>query len=154
MSSLNKVQIIGHLGKDPETRSFANGGKVTSFSVATSESWTDKASGERQTRTEWHAVVIKNERLAEVAERYLEKGSQVYVEGSIQSRKYIDRDGNERSITEIVLGQFRGELVLLSRKSGGSSGDDKPFTGVAMPQRTNGRERRTVDSDLDDQIPF
>ena len=102
--SVNKVILVGNLGKDPESRSFQNGGKVVSFTMATSETWSDRASGERKEKTEWHNVVIRNEKLAEIAERYLKKGAKVYIEGSIQSRRYQDASGVEKYITEIVVG--------------------------------------------------
>jgi single-strand DNA-binding protein len=121
--SVNKVILIGNLGRDPEMRRLNNGDPVVNFSVATSETWRDKASGERKERTEWHNVVIFNENLAKVAEQYLRKGSKVYLEGQLQTRKYQDRDGNERSTTEVVLQRFRGELTLLDGRGGGG-GDD------------------------------
>jgi single-strand DNA-binding protein len=111
--SVNKVIIIGNLGKNPESRSFQNGGKVCSFSVATSESWKDKATGERKERTEWHAVSITNEHLVEIAEKYLRKGSKVYIEGQLQTRKWTDKEGADRYTTEVVLRPFKGELTIL-----------------------------------------
>ncbi len=120
--SVNKVILIGNLGKDPEVRSMQNGGKVCNLSVATSESWKDKGSGERKERTEWHRVVIFNENLVGIAERYLKKGSKVYLEGQIETRKWADQSGQEKYSTEIVLRPYRGELTLLdSRESGASS---------------------------------
>lgn len=126
MSSINKVILVGNLGKDPETRSFANGGRVVNFTMATSESWNDRASGERKENTTWHNVVVKNEKLGEIAERYLRKGSKVYVEGSIQSRKYQDQSGQDRYITEIVVGPFRGEITMLGGKNDASSQERTP----------------------------
>jgi single-strand DNA-binding protein len=114
--SVNKSTLIGHLGKDPEIRSFQDGGRVAHFSVATSESWKDKESGERKERTEWHRVSIMSEGLVGVAEKYLKKGSKVYVEGKLETRKWTDRDGIERYSTEIVLRPYSGELILLDRK--------------------------------------
>ena len=111
--SVNKVILIGNLGKDPEVRTFQNGGKVCNFSLATSESWKDKQTGERKDKTEWHNVVIKNENLITVAERYLKKGAKVYIEGRVETRKYTDKEGAERYTTEIVLPAFRGELTML-----------------------------------------
>jgi single-strand DNA-binding protein len=124
----------------------SNGNEVVSFSVATSESWTDKASGERREKTEWHNVVIFNEHLCKVAKQYLRKGSKVYLEGAIQTRKYNDRDGNERSATEIVLQRFKGELALLSGKdeSGAGGGESKPRSEPAFADM----------ADLDDDVPF
>ena len=120
--SVNKVIIIGNLGKDPEVRSMQSGGKVCNLSVATSESWKDKMSGERKERTEWHRVVIFNENLISVAERFLKKGSKVYLEGQIETRKWADQAGVEKYSTEIVLRPFRGELTLLDSREGAGGG--------------------------------
>lgn len=120
--SVNKVILVGNLGRDPETRQLGSGDSVVNFSVATSESWRDKASGEKRERTEWHNVVIFNENLGKVAQQYLRKGSKVYLEGQVQTRKYQDKNGQEKQTTEIVLQRFRGELTLLDGRSGGSSG--------------------------------
>ena len=118
--SVNKVIIVGNLGRDPEVRTFPNGGKVVNLNIATSESWTDKASGDRKERTEWHRVSIMNENLAKVAEQYLRKGSTVYLEGQLETRKWQDQSGADRYTTEIVLRQYRGELTLLGGKSEGN----------------------------------
>jgi single-strand DNA-binding protein len=162
MSSVNKVILVGNLGKDPEVKTFANGGKVVNFTLATSETWNDRASGERKERTEWLNVVIKNEKIADVAAKYLRKGSKAYVEGSIQSRKYQDQSGQDRYITEIVVGPFRGELVLLGdRKGDEPSGQRTPASGqralatagMSYPEAVNGGRRPS--SDIDDaEIPF
>jgi single-strand DNA-binding protein len=120
--SVNKVIIIGNLGRDPEVRSFPNGGKVVNLRIATSETWRDKASGERKERTEWHSVAIFNEALGKVAEQYLKKGSTVYIEGQLETRKWQDQSGADRYSTEVVLRQFRGELTLLGGRDGGSGG--------------------------------
>ena len=120
--SVNKVILIGNLGKDPEVRSMQSGGKVCNLSVATSESWKDKMSGERKERTEWHRVVIFNENLISVAERFLKKGSKVYLEGQIETRKWADQAGVEKYSTEIVLRPIRGELTLLDSREGGGGG--------------------------------
>src|SRR6187549_861396 len=120
--SVNKVILVGNLGADPEARSLNNGGEVVNIRVATSESWSDKSSGQRQERTEWHNVVIFNENLGKVAKSYLRKGSKVYLEGQIQTRKWQDQSGNDRYTTEIVLNRFRGELVLLDSRGGGGGG--------------------------------
>ncbi|HVU19766.1 MAG TPA: single-stranded DNA-binding protein, partial [Rhizomicrobium sp.] len=111
--SVNKVILVGNLGKDPEVRRMQSGDAVVNLSLATSETWRDKSSGERKEKTEWHRVVIFNKNLAEVAEKYLRKGSKVYVEGSLQTRKWTDKDGNEKYSTEVVLQNFRGELTML-----------------------------------------
>jgi single-strand DNA-binding protein len=121
--SVNKVIIVGNLGRDPEVRSFPNGGKVVNLRIATSETWRDKASGERKERTEWHSVAIFNEGLAKIAEQYLKKGSTVYIEGQLETRKWQDQSGADRYTTEIVLRQYRGEMTLLGgRDSGGGGG--------------------------------
>lgn len=120
--SVNKVIIVGNLGRDPEVRSFQNGGKVVNLTVATSETWRDKASGERKERTEWHRVAIFNEALGKIAEQYLKKGSTVYLEGQLETRKWQDQSGADRYTTEIVLKQFRGELTLLGGRDGGGGG--------------------------------
>ncbi len=120
--SLNKVMLIGNLGKDPEVRSFQNGGKVCNFSLATSENWKDKNTGERQERTEWHTVAIFNEGLAGVAERFLKKGSKVYIEGQLQTRKWQDKDGNDRYSTEVVLRGPNSVMTMLDGAPGGGSG--------------------------------
>ncbi len=165
--SVNKVILVGNLGKDPESRSFQNGGKVVNFTLATSETWNDRASGERREKTEWHNVVVRNEKLGEIAERYLKKGAKVYIEGSIQSRKYQDQSGAEKYITEIVIGPFRGELTMLSgrgEESPAESGGFTPRSGAAprqAPARAggNGGGGASWDAgrgagDLDDEIPF
>lgn len=141
MSSLNKVLIIGNLGRDPEIRTLNNGDKIANLNVATSESWKDKQTGERKEKSEWHKVVIFNPHLTEVAERFLRKGSKVYLEGSLATRKYTDKDGADKYTTEIVLQRFRGELVML---------DGRDDAGRAS---TSGRDAGVGD-DLDSEIPF
>ncbi|MFG1297964.1 single-stranded DNA-binding protein [Xanthobacter variabilis] len=121
--SVNKVILIGNLGRDPEIRSFQSGGRVCNLRIATSESWRDKASGERRDRTEWHTVAIYNENLINVAERFLKKGSKVYLEGQLETRKY-EKDGREVYVTEVTLRPFRGELTLLDGRSGGEASED------------------------------
>lgn len=160
--SVNKVILIGNLGKDPEVRTMNNGGEVVSFSIATSENWNDKASGERKEKTEWHNIVIFNENLGRIAKQYLRKGSSVYVEGQLQTRKWTDQNGNDRYTTEIVLQRFRGELTLLGGREGGGSGggssnwgEDRgsnPFGGGASKAPSTGGS--AFDSDLDDDVPF
>ncbi len=165
--SVNKVILVGRLGKDPEARTMQNGNKVVSFSMATSETWNDRASGERKEKTQWHRVVIFNDKLGEIAEKYLRKGSQAYIEGSIESRKYTDKDGAERDITEVVLSRFRGELTLLdSRNSGDSEGgfsrsesssySRAPAARAPEPARGGGGPswEPPGGNDLDDEIPF
>jgi single-strand DNA-binding protein len=158
--SVNKVILVGNLGRDPEIRSTQDGMRIANLAVATSESWRDRVSGERKERTEWHRVVIFNERLAEVAEKYLKKGAKVYIEGALQSRKWTDNSGQERYTTEVVLQRFRGELTMLdgARGAGGppiEGGYDEGFndepraSGTAAPARG-----RTPVNDLDDDIPF
>lgn len=138
MAGVNKVILVGRLGKDPEVRNFQNGGKVVNLSVATSETWKDK-DGNRQERTEWHRVAIFNEKLGEIAERYLQKGSEVYLEGQLETRKWTDKDGSDKFSTEVVLRQFRGEISLIGgRKQGGGDdrqedrgGQQRPATGTS-----------------------
>ncbi len=144
--SVNKVILVGNLGRDPETRRLSDGSPVVSLRIATSETWKDKATGERKEKTEWHSVVIFNEGLARVAEQYLKKGSKVYIEGSLQTRKWTDQSGQEKYTTEVVLQKFRGELTILDAPKGITS-DDTP----SQPAPANGG--RSFSSDLDD-IPF
>jgi single-strand DNA-binding protein len=148
MSSVNKVILLGRLGRDPEVRNFQNGGKVVNLRIATSERYKDRE-GNQQERTEWHSVAIFNERLGEVAEKFLRKGAQVYLEGQIETRKWQDQSGQERLTTEIVMRQYRGELQLIGGK--GDKGGEAPFT----PTRDDiKREVRDMKRDLDDEIPF
>jgi len=170
--SVNKVILIGNLGKDPESRSFQNGGKVVSFSVATSESWKDKNSGDRKDRTEWHNVSIFSEGLARVAEQYLKKGSKVYLEGQLETRKWQDKEGNDRFTTDVVLRNFNSSMVLLDGREGsggggggGSRGGGSDWSedegargsagGFGGSAARGGASRPTAfDSDLDDDVPF
>ncbi|WBX82650.1 single-stranded DNA-binding protein [Sphingosinicella microcystinivorans] len=162
--SVNKVILIGNLGADPEVRTMGSGGKVVNMRIATSENWTDKASGERREKTEWHNVVIFNENLARVAEQYLKKGSKVYVEGQLQTRKWQDQSGQDRYTTEVVLQRFRGELTLLdSRGEGGGGGGGGNFGGGGSGGGSGGGgssggsrqgSRPSFDDDLDDDVPF
>ena len=157
MAGVNKVILVGNLGADPEARSLNNGGEVVNLRVATSEQWKDR-DGNRQERTEWHNVVIFNENLGRVAKSYLRKGSKVYLEGQIQTRKWTDQSGNDRYTTEIVLQKFRGELQLLdSRDGGGGRGafNDEFEDAGASPSRSQSRpEPAAFDTDLDDDVPF
>ena len=158
--SVNKVILIGNLGRDPEARSFANGGKVVKFSLATSENWT--RDGQRQERTEWHNVVIYDEKLGEVAERFLRKGSKVYIEGAMQYREYDDANGQKQKIAEVVLQRFRGALTLLDRAEGGRGGGDySDDAGGGFGGAGGGGSRpqsrpqpAAFDTDLDDDVPF
>lgn len=169
--SVNKVILVGNLGRDPEVRQTQDGTKIVHLAVATSERWRDRTSGEQRDRTEWHRVVIFNERLGEVAERFLAKGRSVYLEGQIQTRKWTDQSGQERYTTEVVLQRFRGELVLLGGSggeapAGGPADDDAGDWGrtpgqgrAAQPARGGGGARRQQQpaenfDDLDDEIPF
>ncbi|MBF0372436.1 MAG: single-stranded DNA-binding protein [Alphaproteobacteria bacterium] len=179
--SVNKVILVGNLGRDPEVRSMPDGGKIVNLSLATSESWKDRQSGERREKTEWHRVAIFNPNLAEIAERYLRKGSKVYVEGQIQTRKWTDQSGQERYSTEVVLGRFKGELTLLDGRgeggggggqSGGGGGyDEGGYGGGGQSQpRSSGPQGGggggaagggggggsgwDRPADLDDEIPF
>jgi single-strand DNA-binding protein len=171
--SVNKVILVGNLGKDPESRTMQNGNKVVNLTLATSETWNDKASGERKERTEWHKVVIFNDRLADVAERFLKKGRKVYVEGSLQTRKWTDQQGQEKYTTEVVIDRFRGELTLLdSNRDGGAEagGFGGESAGGYQSRSPAPRERAPAGAgrsggapswdaprgggDLDDEIPF
>jgi single-strand DNA-binding protein len=148
--SLNKVSLIGNLGKDPEVRHTSDGRPIVSFSVATSESWRDKATGERKEKTEWHNVVIFNEGLCKVAEQYLKKGSKCYVEGAMKTRKWQDKDGNDRYSTEVVLQAFNGTLILLDRaERGGASGEEDYGSS-----RSSAGSNSSQMSDLDSEVPF
>jgi single-strand DNA-binding protein len=167
--SVNKVILIGNLGKDPEARSMNNGGEVVSFSIATSESWNDKQSGEKRDKTEWHNIVIFNENLGRVAKQYLRKGSSVYVEGQLQTRKWTDQSGADKYTTEVVLQRFRGELTLLGSRDGGGQGGGGGQSGGGSnwgsDDRGGGNQfgggsgggkaaPSAFDSDLDDDVPF
>ncbi len=161
--SVNKVILIGNVGRDPEIRSTNDGTRIANFTLATSENWRDKASGERRERTEWHRVVIFNDRLTDVVEKYVKKGAKLYIEGALQTRKWTDKEGQERYTTEVVLQRFRGELVMLDSRGGGggASGDyaeEEPagagsgFGGGGGGSR--GGAPRGGGADLDDEIPF
>ena len=151
--SVNKVILVGNLGRDPETRQTQDGRPIVNMSVATSENWKDRQTGERRERTEWHRVVIFNERLAEFAQNYLQKGRKVYVEGQLQTRKWTDQSGQEKYTTEVVLGRFRGELTMLdSRADGGGGGRD--YGGEPAGAPAAARDSGPSSSDLDDDIPF
>ena len=161
--SINKVILVGNLGADPEIRSLNSGDKVCNLSIATSESWKDKQSGERREKTEWHRVVIFNDNLVRVCENYLKKGSKVYLEGSLQTRKWTDRDGNDKYTTEVVLQRYRGELAMLDSRGGGQGGGgggyDQDRGGYSNNQGGGSRsasaqEGPAQDFDLDDDIPF
>ena len=150
--SVNKVIIIGNLGRDPEVRTFQNGGKVCNLNIATSETWKDKNTGERKERTEWHSVAIFNEGLVRVAEQYLRKGSKVYIEGQLQTRKWQDQSGNDRYSTEVVLQGFGSTLTMLDgRSEGGNSGGQGGYdSGSSQGDQGSGRQ----DYDDYDSIPF
>jgi single-strand DNA-binding protein len=165
--SVNKVILVGNLGRDPEIRNMASGGMVVNMSVATSDNWRDKATGERKERTEWHRVVIFNDKLGEIAQKYLRKGSKVYLEGQLATRKWTDKDNQERYTTEVVVPRFGGTLTLLDSRGGeggGGGGDDYDMGGGSMggsggmgggggrsPARGGGGGRP---ADLDDDVPF
>lgn len=164
MAGVNKVILVGNLGQDPEARTFSNGGEVVNLRVATSENWKDR-DGNRQERTEWHSVAIFNENLGRVAKNYLRKGSKVYLEGQLQTRKWQDQNGNDRYTTEIVLQKFRGELVLLDSREGGSGGSfggggggyGDEFSGGSGGGSSKPQQRpqpAAFDTDLDDDVPF
>jgi single-strand DNA-binding protein len=149
--SVNKVILVGNLGKDPEVRRMTSGEPVVNLSIATSESWRDKASGEKKEKTEWHRVVIFNKNLADVAEKYLRKGAKVYVEGQLQTRKWTDKDGAEKYSTEVVLQNFRGELTMLDGRNGGEGGGG----GGGRERVGAGETPASFQRDeMDDEIPF
>lgn len=143
MSSVNKVIILGTLGRDPDVKSFQSGDQIAELSIATSENWTDKSTGEKKSRVEWHKVVIRNENLVRVAQNYLSKGSKVYIEGQLQTREWSDKDGSKRYATEIVVGRFKGELTLLSE------GKEREAR-----QESQKASKRGFAADLEDDIPF
>jgi single-strand DNA-binding protein len=173
MAGVNKVILVGRLGKDPQTKNFPNGGSVVEFSLATSETWRDKASGERKEKTEWHNIVIRNENIGRIASQYLRKGSEVYIEGSISTRKWQDQNGADRYTTEIVIGPFKGELALIGGREGGGGGmgggggrgaDDfggggygggaPAGGGFGGAPAGGGKRPGAFDDDLDDDVPF
>src|SRR3954468_5450882 len=158
MAGVNKVILVGNLGADPEARTLNSGGEVVNMRIATSENWNDKATGERKEKTEWHNVVIFNENLARVAKNYLRKGSKVYVEGQLQTRKWTDQSGNDKYTTEIVLQKFRGELQLLDSAGGGAGrgafSEDFADTGGAPSRPQSRPQPAAFDTDLDDDVPF
>ena len=177
--SVNKVILVGNLGKDPEVRSTQDGSKIVNLTLATSETWNDRASGERKEKTEWHRVVIFNDRTAEVAEKYLKKGAKIYVEGSLQTRKWTDQQGQERYTTEVVIGRFNGALTMLDTRSGGGGdgggyaeggsvgggggyaprerapvGASRPSGGASRSSAGGPSWDAPKGGDLDDEIPF
>jgi single-strand DNA-binding protein len=162
--SVNKVILVGNLGRDPEVRHTQDGKPIVNLSIATSETWRDRNTGERKEKTEWHRVVIFNEALAKVAEQYLKKGSTVYVEGQLQTRKYTDQSGAEKYSTEVVLQNFRGELTMLGGRPGGGEGGGGGFGGggddfgssspMERPRAAGGGAKQSFARDLDDEVPF
>ena len=147
--SVNKVILIGNLGRDPEVRTFQNGGKVCNFSIATSETWKDRNTGERQERTNWHNISIFNEPLGQIAEQFLRKGSKVYIEGQLETRKWQDQAGNDRYTTEVVLRQYKGELTLLDSKN-----ENNTSNFAENPSITDSSADKVSTDDIDDEIPF
>jgi single-strand DNA-binding protein len=158
--SVNKVILVGNLGRDPEVRHTQDGKAIVNLSVATSENWRDKATGERKEKTEWHRVVIFNEALAKVAEQYLKKGQTVYIEGQLQTRKYTDKDGVEKYSTEVVLQNYRGELTMIGGRPGGEgasfggSDDFGQSSPMEKPRASTGGRAQNFARDLDDEVPF
>jgi len=157
--SVNKVILVGNLGRDPEIRSLNSGDRVASFSIATSETWRDRTTGERREKTEWHRISIFNDNLVKIAEQYLRKGSKVYLEGALQTRTYTDAQGLEKQATEIVLQKFRGELTMLDGRRDGEGGGGREFEGAGAgyapgPKAAASGPRETFSADLDDEIPF
>ena len=145
--SVNKTILLGSLGADPEVKSFQNGGRIANLRLATSESWSDKTTGEKKERVEWHSVTLNSDGLVSVAERFLRKGSKVYLEGKLQTRKWQDQSGNDRYTTEIVVGGFDGKLVMLDGAKGAGS-------DTGAQQQANHQQSGFADDDLDDSIPF
>jgi len=154
--SVNKVILVGNLGKDPEIRTLTSGDRVANLSLATSENWRDRQSGERKEKTEWHRVVIFNDNLVKVAENYLKKGAKVYIEGTLQTRKWTDQSGVEKYSTEVVLQKFRGELTMLDGRAGGEERDEGAYGGGFQPavRAQPSGPRESFSADLDDEIPF
>lgn len=156
--SVNKVILVGNLGRDPESKSFASGGKVVKFSLATSESWNDRASGDRKEKTEWHNVVIYDEKIGEVAEKYLRKGAKVYIEGAMQYREYDDANGAKQKIAEVVLQRFRGAMTMLEGRNSGAGGGEYHSGGQGEGGGTSRPQSRpqpaAFDTELDDDVPF
>jgi single-strand DNA-binding protein len=158
--SVNKVMLVGNLGRDPEIRSMQSGDKVCNLSVATSERWKDRNSGEMQEKTEWHRVVIFDQKLVDVAERYLQKGAKVFLEGQLQTRKWTDQSGQDKYTTEVVLQRFRGEMVMLDSRGGGQGGggydsqSDYGGGGGQPAMASAGGGGMGGGDDLDDEIPF
>lgn len=154
-SSVNKVMLIGNLGADPEIRTFQNGGRLASFSLATSESWKDKASGERKERTQWHRIVINNEPLIKLCEKYISKGSKLYIEGHLETRKYTDKDGIEKYTTEVVLRPYRGTLTMLDSQHGGTGHNNARAAADADADADdNPAHMPAAPEGIDDEIPF
>lgn len=148
--SINKVILVGNLGRDPEVRATQDGREICNLNIATSDSWKDKSTGERRERTEWHRVVILNDALVNVAKNYLRKGSKIYIEGALQTRKWTDKDGNEKYTTEVVLQGYGSNLTMLDGKSdGGSRASGGDYGAESAPQRS-----RVAEAELDDEIPF
>lgn len=154
--SVNKVILVGNLGRDPEVRLTQDGNKIVHLSLATSERWKDRQSGEQREKTEWHRVVVFNDRIGDVAERYLRKGSKVYLEGALQTRRWTGNDGQERFTTEVVLQRFRGELTILDSRGDGGAGASFGEDPSMMPGEPSGSGagRGGPGADLDDDIPF
>jgi single-strand DNA-binding protein len=159
--SVNKVILVGNIGRDPEIRSTQDGTRIANLSLATSESWRDKGSGERKEKTEWHRVAVFNDRLVDVIEKYVKKGAKLYIEGQLQTRKWTDKEGQERYTTEVVLGRFNGQLTMLDGRSGGEGFSGGQDDDVAPAPRAasggmsrGGGGRAPATQDLDDEIPF
>ena len=156
--SVNKVILVGNLGRDPEIRTFQNGGKVCNFSIATSENWKDRTTGERQERTQWHNIAIFSEPLSNIAEQYLRKGSKVYIEGQLETRKWQDQSGSDRYSTEVVLRPYRGELTILDSRSGSlEQGSGNQYSEeLDKPGKNDGfgADESNSANDLEDEIPF
>lgn len=149
MAGINKVILVGNVGNDPEIRSFQNGGRIANLSIATSETWKDKATGEKKERTQWHRIVVNNDGLVGICEKYIKKGSKLYIEGQLETRKYTDKDGSEKYTTEVVLRPYRGEIQMLDSRGGSSSA---PAPAPASGENSGSFAGNS--QEMDDEIPF
>lgn len=152
--SVNKVILVGNLGRDPEIRQFPSGDRVANFAIATSDTWRDKQSGERKERTEWHNIVVRGDGLVRVVENYVKKGSKLYIEGSLHTRKWQDQNGNDRYTTEVVVGGFGGTLTMLDSRGAGGSMPSNSYDDFGSPAPRSSAPSQSFASDIDDDIPF
>ena len=152
--SVNKVILVGNLGQDPEIRTFNNGGRIANMSLATSESWKDKSSGERKERTQWHRVVVNSEPLVNLCEKYIKKGSKLYIEGQLETRKYTDQDGSDKYTTEVVLRPYSGNITMLDSRGGSSEGSYSSAPQAQASSESSGSFSTSSVDGMDDEIPF